>query len=71
MGRTEEDNEGLRAFKSSWGAEEIPLGYTQFGSVRRVGEASGRASRMAAAVIRHSPPFVGRLVGAALYRFAG
>jgi len=39
--------------------------------VRRVGEASGRASRMAAAVIRRSPPFVGRLVGAALYRFAG
>ena len=71
MGRTEEENEGLRAFKASWGAEEIPLGYTQFGSVRRVGEGSGRASRMAAAVIRRSPPFVGRLVGAALYRYAG
>jgi hypothetical protein len=41
----------------------------------RVGEARGRRrrprTRMGAAVIRRSPPIVGRLVGAALYRHAG
>ncbi len=71
MGRTELENEGLRAFKRGWGAEERPLPYTHFGSVKRVGGGDGRATRMGAAVIRRSPPIVGRLVGAALYRHAG
>jgi CelD/BcsL family acetyltransferase involved in cellulose biosynthesis len=71
MGRTEEDNEGLRAFKRSWGAEEIPLAYTHFGSVRRVGGGNGPLARLASAVIRRSPAFVGRLAGEALYRHAG
>jgi CelD/BcsL family acetyltransferase involved in cellulose biosynthesis len=71
MGKTEVENEGLRKFKRSWGAEERPLPYTHFGSVKRVGGGDGPASRLAATVIRRSPPIVGRLVGAALYRHAG
>jgi CelD/BcsL family acetyltransferase involved in cellulose biosynthesis len=71
MGRTEVENEGLRKFKRSFGAEERPLPYTHLGSVKRLGGGGGKAERLAGAVIRRSPLFVGRWIGAALYRHAG
>lgn len=71
FGRTEAENEGLRAFKCSWGAVEVELPYTHFGSDEQHEPGSGRRDRMVGAVIRRSPPSVGRLVGAALYRHFG
>ena len=32
FGRSDADNQGLRAFKSAWGAEESPLAYSTVGS---------------------------------------
>jgi lipid II:glycine glycyltransferase (peptidoglycan interpeptide bridge formation enzyme) len=70
FGRTDPDNEGLRSFKQSWGADERPLVYTRLTKkpheIRR-----DRAKRPLRYLIRHSPPLVGRLLGAALYKHAG
>jgi len=69
-GRTDLDNEGLRSFKRSWGAEEIPLEYCSM--LPRSGAAGaqhGLSGRVLGAMIRRSPETVGRLVGEALYRF--
>jgi CelD/BcsL family acetyltransferase involved in cellulose biosynthesis len=67
FGRTDFDNDGLRAFKSSWGAVELPLAYSYLGAPAPDPD-HGLAGRAVKSVIRHSPPFVGRLVGATLYR---
>jgi lipid II:glycine glycyltransferase (peptidoglycan interpeptide bridge formation enzyme) len=67
FGRTDLDNEGLLAFKRSWGATESPLAYTFLGK-SNPDRPPGPAQRAVSSVIRHSPPVVGRLVGEALYR---
>lgn len=70
FGRTDADNEGLRAFKRSWGAEEVELSYTYLAD-RPPEPGPGLRDRLMGPTIRHSPAFVGRLLGAALYRHAG
>jgi CelD/BcsL family acetyltransferase involved in cellulose biosynthesis len=69
FGRSRFEDAGLRAFKRSWGAEERPLVYTTL-----LGRASHlrltRASRAAAAILRHAPPWVSHGVGTVLYRYA-
>jgi len=70
FGRTDIDNEGLRAFKRSWGAEEVELSYTYFADHAPSPEPKLR-DRAMAATIKHSPPGVSRLVGEALYRHFG
>ena len=68
FGRTHWGQEGLRAFKLSWGSDERELRY------RRLGQAvprEARASKALAALIRRSPPLASRLVGEVLYRHAG
>jgi CelD/BcsL family acetyltransferase involved in cellulose biosynthesis len=67
FGRTDLANDGLRAFKRSWGADESALSYTYLGG-RIPDQADGVPQRAVKAVIRHSPPLVGRLIGEALYR---
>jgi CelD/BcsL family acetyltransferase involved in cellulose biosynthesis len=67
FGRTDAENAGLRAFKSSWGAEEHPLVYTMLGRMPR--DARDRA-RLLRPLIKRSPPVVCRLLGEALYRRA-
>jgi CelD/BcsL family acetyltransferase involved in cellulose biosynthesis len=67
LGRTDADNAGLRRFKSSWATEER-LVYSSVGAP--VAAPSFRPPRLAAAVIRHSPPWVARLTGELFYRFA-
>jgi hypothetical protein len=67
FGRTDLDNQGLIAFKRSWGSEEAPLPYTYLGG-RLPPSAPGLPQRAVKAVIQHSPPLVGRLVGEALYK---
>jgi CelD/BcsL family acetyltransferase involved in cellulose biosynthesis len=70
FGRTDVDNEGLRAFKRSWGAEELELSYTYLAD-RAPSTEPGLRERALGATIRRSPPLVGRLLGEALYRHAG
>jgi CelD/BcsL family acetyltransferase involved in cellulose biosynthesis len=67
FGRTDLENEGLRAFKRSWGADETPLSYTYVGRAAP-DSAVGLRERAMKAVIQHTPPTVGRLVGETLYR---
>lgn len=70
-GRSDLADEGLRRFKSGWGAEEVPLVYTTIASARPArGRRPGRLRGLMSAVIRHSPPLVCRTAGECLYRFA-
>jgi CelD/BcsL family acetyltransferase involved in cellulose biosynthesis len=68
-GRTDEENQGLREFKSGWGAEERPLLYTTIANAEPK-PASDRLDRAMAAVIRRAPPQVCRALGELLYRYA-
>ncbi len=70
FGRTDFANEGLRAFKRSWGAEETVVHYTYFADRVRT-PVAGPAGRALAEAIRRGPPGFGRLVGEALYRHMG
>jgi CelD/BcsL family acetyltransferase involved in cellulose biosynthesis len=70
FGRTDIDNEGLRAFKCSWGANEEPLSYTYFAEREPSSEPRLR-DRLMGATIRRSPAAVSRLVGEALYGHFG
>jgi CelD/BcsL family acetyltransferase involved in cellulose biosynthesis len=71
LGRTDIGHESLREFKLSWGADERTLEYHELADgERRASEGPGLASR-AAPLIRRSPPVVSRLIGEALYRYAG
>ncbi len=68
FGRSDADNEGLRAFKEQWGAIGRPLVYSSTdGQPRRAG--LGWVAPASRAVIRFSPPWVCRLAGERLYRF--
>jgi CelD/BcsL family acetyltransferase involved in cellulose biosynthesis len=70
FGRTELQHEGLRRFKRSWGAEEIPLEYTYWPP--RAGAASPirRLQPPLRVLISHSPPLVCRAIGEVFYRYA-
>jgi lipid II:glycine glycyltransferase (peptidoglycan interpeptide bridge formation enzyme) len=70
FGRSDLENEGLRAFKRAWGAEESPLRYSQFGSSPRP-QGAGRSRRAMKVIIPRAPAAFGRMVGAALYRHMG
>jgi len=68
FGRTDFDNDGLRAFKRSWGAEEREFHYTRLPSM---GSDGAGVPKVAKTLIAHTPPITGRLVGQALYRHFG
>jgi CelD/BcsL family acetyltransferase involved in cellulose biosynthesis len=71
FGRTDAANEGLRAFKRGWGADEVPLSYALIGQASVVRpRGAGHAAALARAVIRRSPPLLCRAIGHALYRYA-
>jgi CelD/BcsL family acetyltransferase involved in cellulose biosynthesis len=69
LGRSEEDNDGLRRFKRGLGGIERELSYTMAPprAQRSVRSVSGRQQ----AVIRRAPPWFGRALGAAVYRHFG
>jgi hypothetical protein len=69
FGRTDPGQDGLRAFKSGWGAQERPLVYSSLAPGAATGD-EGLAAQALGHVIRRGPSCVGRGVGAALYRFA-
>jgi CelD/BcsL family acetyltransferase involved in cellulose biosynthesis len=68
-GRTDTDNQGLREFKSGWGAREEPLAYSVIAD-RPPLQATGRIAPAMATVIRRSPTWVCRAMGEVLYRYA-
>lgn len=70
LGRTDLDAEGLRRFKRSLGAEELPLAYTYLTEPAPLGEPSLKEKLMET-TIRRGPPVVGRLAGQVLYRHVG
>jgi CelD/BcsL family acetyltransferase involved in cellulose biosynthesis len=67
FGRTDLDNSGLRAFKSSWGAEELPLVYSSCAGEPR---GAGLSKRVLAATIQRGPPWLCRRIGESFYRYA-
>jgi CelD/BcsL family acetyltransferase involved in cellulose biosynthesis len=70
MGRCELDNDGLRYFKHSWGAQELNLSYYYYPEVRAgAAVAAGSWRRQALAwFVRLVPLWVLRQAGATLYR---
>lgn len=69
FGRTDLENSGLRAFKKSWGANELPLEYSTLGPIARP-VSGGVASRMLSFAIRRGPTPICRGSGEAFYRYA-
>lgn len=70
FGRSDAESQGLRQFKSGWGAVEVPLRYTQMGRARGAAAGAGRLGSALHLVIRRSPPVVCRALGELLYRYA-
>lgn len=70
LGRTDNENTGLRQYKSGWGAQEMPLTYTSL-SLKPEREGSGRLMHLVNTVIQHSPVWVSQLTGQLFYRFFG
>jgi CelD/BcsL family acetyltransferase involved in cellulose biosynthesis len=70
LGRSDLDNEGLRTFKSTWGATELDLAYTYLGQPLPSDDHGAREG-LTEKVIQRSPAFVGRVAGELLYRHYG
>ena len=69
MGRSDPDADGLRLYKSSWGATETPLTYTHIS--HKAPEASQlHVGALPKRIIRHSPAWVCRALGEVLYRWS-
>jgi lipid II:glycine glycyltransferase (peptidoglycan interpeptide bridge formation enzyme) len=72
FGRTEPDNEGLRQFKSGWGAEEKTVRYFKYDIMKKEFVA-GKASHAAvsAMIFRRMPSPLLKIAGQMLYRHMG
>jgi len=68
LGRTDTGAEGLRLYKSGWGAIEIPLVYTHL-SGHPTKSVSSSIGDLPKRIIRSSPLWVCRALGEALYRW--
>jgi CelD/BcsL family acetyltransferase involved in cellulose biosynthesis len=71
LGRSDTDQQSLREFKLSWGAEEHDLVYAHLGGGSPRASDRGLPGRLLAEGIRRTPPTVSRLTGEVLYRHAG
>lgn len=69
LGRTDIDNEGLRAFKLGWGGCEQQVSYV--GLSRKHRSAAPGVPAFLRAALSKAPPITGRIVGEALYRHFG
>jgi CelD/BcsL family acetyltransferase involved in cellulose biosynthesis len=70
LGRTDLANQGLRTFKSRWGAREFSLCYASL-EPRLHHAKAGRLMDLSHVVIRNSPLWVCRFTGEVLYKFFG
>jgi Acetyltransferase (GNAT) domain len=71
LGRTEQGNEGLRRFKTGWGAKEKKLLYYRYELKKEKFIANTCATRTSYAVFKHLPLPIIRLTGNLLYRHVG
>jgi lipid II:glycine glycyltransferase (peptidoglycan interpeptide bridge formation enzyme) len=69
MGRADLDDQGLRRFKSGWGAKEELLTYSVIADAPSK-PSSSRLKNAMGAVIRRSPPWVCQALGELAYRYA-
>lgn len=69
FGRTDSGADGLRAYKSGWGADEEPLVYTQI-TRRECGATRPHVGALPNLIIRKSPTWVCRALGEAFYRWS-
>jgi CelD/BcsL family acetyltransferase involved in cellulose biosynthesis len=69
FGRTDDEHDGLRVFKRSWGSEELRLTYATLADAAPEPR-SHRAEAVLGATLRRSPAFMTRIAGELLYRFA-
>ncbi len=69
LGRSDPDADGLRLYKSSWGAAETPLVYTHVSRTPPDTHADRTLHGLARRIIRRSPVWVTRALGEALYRW--
>lgn len=69
FGRSDLGDQGLRDFKSNWGAAEEPLVYSTLGA-RPAAPAKSISPGVVSGILRRSPTFVCRAAGALLYRYA-
>jgi len=69
FGRTDFENDGLRRFKSLWGAQEVPLLYSFIPSAPN--RSANNLMTISRVDIRHSPAWVCRVTGELLYRHFG
>lgn len=70
MGKTALSNEGLRTFKSRWGAREYMLPYTKLTAIEKKAH-SGKLMGVLNTIIQRSPLWVCRLTGELLYGHFG
>lgn len=70
LGRTSINNNGLRDFKSRWGAQEMPLIYTSLACRPEI-TPNRHILEMMHVIIRKSPTWVCRLSGEILYKYFG
>jgi len=68
FGRTDLSHDSLLVFKRSWGTDEVPLVYSVLGERQR--SRSDKPRLAAERVIRHAPPWVCRVAGEMLYKYA-
>lgn len=70
FGISNKSQEGLRRFKSKWGAIESEVTYNYILGQPEGGGQPSRAVRLASEVIKRSPAIVCRALGAALYKYS-
>lgn len=71
LGRTEIENEGLRRFKTGWGAQETHIKYYNFDFAKNTFTKDSKTYNSHAALFRRMPISLLRLIGAASYKHVG
>lgn len=71
MGRTQEDHQGLLAFKNHWVSQPKPLVYSYFPSASSLGSVDGWRLRVAKQVFSRMPDKLLALAGKIVYRHIG
>lgn len=70
FGRSDAEAEGLRLYKSSWGAVEMPLIYTHVSRTPPPAPHDSSVGGLSRQIIRRSPLWVCRALGEVFYRWA-
>ncbi len=69
MGRTDCNNDGLRNFKLGWGCTETPLHFSYYPNAAKTERLQNINSIIISPIIKNSPEFVCRIIGALAFKF--